>query len=179
MSCGQGTYDPDALCRECRQLIRDGQAFHDLKGLLQPGDLEQAPTTNRWLTYHFAGEITDRSKEQYRFQEAVMALAGARSEYYYNRPVAWDKLSDAPLGPDLKKVGQPRGKSTSGFDEPFVMVAPAGKIALVQEAYEAAVNLMAISHREGVREGEHLLNKLIDGQLTMADTYDRAAREEG
>lgn len=172
-ACGQDTLNLSGLCDGCKSLIRDGESFRRLKGKVNGADglgLERAPMVHYWPLYHFRGNAKkDKNGLAEIFRDALLALAGAESEWIHREPRAWSSL---PVAKGIECVaGLLRQDSLD-----YTVVAPSGQIARIQQVYQACVDLMAQAFAEGYWKGDNMLARLADGELSMNDLADKAAR---
>lgn len=170
--CGQHeTRDDAGVCPECRQLIKDGEAFRRLKGLQETGDLETSRTALYFRLYHREGVAGTNSDLRADWQDAALALTGGEREYVYHQPAAWRELPPAQL--DSPKIG------SDSTDDTYILCAPVGRAALLLKLYQATVDLLATAYAEGRRDGESFITRMVDGELTINQTLDPATRRAG
>lgn len=165
--CGEEqTRDWDHICYKCRDEWKRGHAWaqaEEKRDALPDGMIE-ASIAWYWYLYHFAGNADNvnllRNDSKQRFRDALLELVGA-SRVPDSRMVTSHSWA----------IGYPRQERVrdSISQSRYILRGDERTLALLQQVYECACELMAHAYDEGLRRGRSFVQDLADGKMTVKD----------
>lgn len=169
--CGKENWEDNGVCNACWSLWKAGKNLADRFG--SDGDMAAVQLAGDLFSpsYTLGRKRKERDAVygwgQWRnsLGKAILALAGVKMTERYE--------SIAPSTATIDVAREAKGSTSYGTSQ---IMLPARNVEALGDLYQIVVDALAAAYDEGYSSGSSLLVRLADGDLTVAQLDDKAAR---